>query len=113
MEDFEQLIRRALPGQKDRDQAFGALVDRFQAAIYRRAHSILKDAHLAQDATQETFVSAYENLNRLEHPRAFMRWLERLLATQCNRMRRRKSASAETLLGTVDLPVTSHCSRER
>jgi RNA polymerase sigma factor (sigma-70 family) len=54
------------------------------------AYSLLRDAHLAQDATQEAFVQAFYDLPKLREPEAFAGWLRRIVLKQCDRLTRRK-----------------------
>jgi RNA polymerase sigma factor (sigma-70 family) len=71
-----------------RQAAFGALVERYQDAAYGYAYALLGDRHLAQDATQEAWVSAYHKLGDLRVPAAFPGWLRRIVRTHCLRLRR-------------------------
>src|SRR5918997_2240361 len=74
-----------------RQEAFGALVERYQDAAYGYAYSLLGDRHLAQDAAQEAFLSAYRNLGALRVPGAFPGWLRRIVRTHCLRLRRART----------------------
>ena len=55
--------------------AFAILVRRYEPALRAVAMSVLRDAHLAQDAAQEAFVKAYEKLGSLRRAGAFGPWL--------------------------------------
>ena len=44
----------------------------------------------AEDAAQEAFVEAWKNLDRLEHPEAFVAWFRRIVSRSCTRITRRK-----------------------
>jgi len=55
--------------------AFAILVKRYEPAVRAVAMSVLRDAHLAQDAAQEAFVKAYEKLGSLRQAGAFGPWL--------------------------------------
>jgi RNA polymerase sigma-70 factor (ECF subfamily) len=55
--------------------AFAILVRRYEPAVRAVAISVLRDAHLAQDAAQEAFVKAYEKLGSLRRAGAFGPWL--------------------------------------
>ncbi|KKM77704.1 hypothetical protein LCGC14_1367320, partial [marine sediment metagenome] len=70
--------------------AYGELVRRFQDMAYGYARSLLGDAHLAEDAVQEAFLSAYRHLGDLHEPAAFPGWLRRIVWRQCDRLGRRK-----------------------
>jgi RNA polymerase sigma factor (sigma-70 family) len=99
-ETFESLVTLAqAPGASlaQRHDAFGRLVVRFQDMAYGYAYAILGDAHLAQDAAQEAFIVAYQNLNQLREPKAFPGWLRRIVFTHCNRMTRGQRAHERSL----------------
>ena len=80
-----------------RQEAFVALVERFQDAAYGYAYSLLGDPHLAQDATQEAFAAAYRQLGDLRTPAAFPLWLRRIVRTHCARLRRSRVPPAASL----------------
>jgi RNA polymerase sigma factor (sigma-70 family) len=87
------LLRRAADPQlaiAEREQAFSELVRIFQDRAYSCAYAVLGDFHLAQDAVQEAFVSAWRKLHQLRHPEAFPAWFRRLILTECHRLTRRK-----------------------
>ena len=52
-------------------RAFEELVLRYQKAVTISVYSIIKDASLAEDAIQDTFVSAWMKLNTLKEPQKF------------------------------------------
>jgi RNA polymerase sigma factor (sigma-70 family) len=100
MRDLEELVQAARCADLVREQrhsAFGQLVDRFQADIYSRAYRTLRDAQLAQDVTQETFLTAYQQLAQLREPRAFPAWLQQILRTHCNRIYRKAALPTSPL----------------
>lgn len=68
--------------------AFGELVARYQDMAFACAYSVLGDFHLAEDAAQEAFVTAWRKLGQLREPGAFAGWLRRIVLTQCGRMTR-------------------------
>ena len=78
-------------------ESFDKLVGQYYSLAYGRACVLLRDAHLAHDATQEAFTTAYQKLDQLREPRAFPAWLLRLVSTHCYRIRRRKSPVTVTL----------------
>jgi RNA polymerase sigma factor (sigma-70 family) len=108
MEPVEGLVRRAQAGDAgvvERQEAFGALVLRFQALVCGYAYALLGDAHLAEDAAQEAFLVAHRQLCQLREPAAFSGWLRRIVQTQCRRMTRhgqgRALATEEGLEGAA------------
>ena len=80
------LVERARVGD---EEAFASLAraagDRLLAIAYR----ILRDLPLAEDAVQQTLVSAWRQLPSLRDPVAFDAWLHRLLVHACYREMRR------------------------
>jgi RNA polymerase sigma factor (sigma-70 family) len=84
---LESVLQRAATGDAD---AFGLIVRRFQDMAVGYAFSILGDFQLAEDAAQEAFVQAYQDLWQLRDPRAFPAWFRRLIFKQCDRLTRKK-----------------------
>lgn len=89
---FETLVLRAQSGilpLEQRQDAFAELVTRFQNLVFRNAYDQIDDPTLIPDIVQETFLTAWSQLESLQTPRAFPSWLKRILHTQCNRIARR------------------------
>ena len=74
------LIDRAKRGDRD---AFTALVLQFGDRLYSVAYRILRDASRAEDAVQQTFLTAWRELNRLRDDDRLEAWLYRLLVNAC------------------------------
>lgn len=72
--------------RQERHEAFGLLVSRFQDMAMSVAYTILGDLVLAQDAVQEAFVAAYQNLDQLREPKAFPGWFKQIVWTQAHRL---------------------------
>ncbi|NKB69479.1 MAG: sigma-70 family RNA polymerase sigma factor [Candidatus Latescibacteria bacterium] len=66
------------------------------------AHHALEDWHLAEDAVQEAFLAAFENLHQLRDPAAFPGWFKRIVFSQCQRLQRRHYRRAEKLDAAPD-----------
>lgn len=98
MDDFIDLIQQAQGTDKtSADAAFNELVTRFQAMAYRRAYALLNDPYLAEEATQEAFITAYLRLGQLQQPQAFPAWLRRIIWTQADRLTRGQRPTFEPL----------------
>lgn len=76
----EELIQATLQGNLS---AFEALVVRYQKSLYRTTLRILKDVDEAEDATQETFVRAFKNLQNLKPGATFRPWFYRIAKNYC------------------------------
>ena len=71
----EQLVMEALDGSH---LAFGQLVKQYQYRVLRTIASIVNDEQAAQDVAQETFLSAWSNLEKLNEGHKFDRWLNQI-----------------------------------
>jgi RNA polymerase sigma factor (sigma-70 family) len=105
--DFE-LVKAVLEG---RTELYEQLVLRYEASIKAICHSVLVDSHLAADATQDTFVKAYEKLPTLRNPKVFGSWLMRIgkrraldmLSQQQKETSLKQAISQETYHGNGEL----------
>ena len=70
-----ELIRRAKAGDRP---AMTELVSAHFAQVHRLALHILRNEPDAEDATQNTFVKAFANLQRFDEQRSFKPWLLRI-----------------------------------
>jgi len=85
----ETLVRSAAAGD---DDAFRLLVESHQERIYRFCHQWLPDAEDAREATQDTFVRAYEAIGRYRQRGKFSTWLFRIALNQCRDRHRSRAA---------------------
>jgi RNA polymerase sigma-70 factor (ECF subfamily) len=95
--NLSDLVERARNEELPLDQqhaAFAELVRRFEESAARWAFELLDDPEEARDAAQDAFLTAWRKLRQVRDPAAFGAWLKRLVATQCNR-RRRKQRSVD------------------
>jgi RNA polymerase sigma-70 factor, ECF subfamily len=87
-EPDEQLVRRHLEGDP---RAFEELVVRHRTRIYNTCLRVLGDPEDAQDAAQETFLSALRTLDRFRGDAALTTWLHRIAVNACyDRLRRKR-----------------------
>jgi RNA polymerase sigma factor (sigma-70 family) len=88
-----------------RHLAFGEIVNRFYFLALKWAHAILGDVNLAQDAVQESFVSAYQNLENLREPTAFSGWLRKIVISQAYRQIRGNPIPTSPIETSPDIPA--------
>lgn len=82
-----------LQAQQGNDEAFAKLVEEHQTHVYNLCYRMLGEPEAAEDAAQETFLRAYQNLHRYDQSRSFATWLLSIGAHYCiDRLRRRKLA---------------------
>ncbi len=102
------LVRRIMGGDED---AFRALVERYQKRLYWLAYDILLDGEEARDAVQEAFIRVHAALDRYDPQRDFQNWIYRIarnLAIDSLRRRRRRA----TLVGEIEPLLTPQESQE-
>ncbi|RMD56621.1 MAG: sigma-70 family RNA polymerase sigma factor [Candidatus Thermofonsia bacterium] len=95
--DENALIQDAKQGDVN---AFNHLVITYQQLAYNVAYRIMGDPQLAEDRTQEAFISAYQNLNQFRGG-SFKSWLLRIVTNSCydelRRYKRRPQSSLEEM----------------
>lgn len=82
--------------------AFGKLVERYSRKIFRLAKNITQNDEDAEDVLQETFIKAYQHLDRFEGNSKFYTWLVRIGVNE-SLMKLRKRKSDRTV--SLDEPV--------
>jgi RNA polymerase sigma-70 factor, ECF subfamily len=90
-----ELVEAARRGDRD---AFDALVRQEVAGVYRMALAILGNNADADEATQETFVSAWRGVRSLRDPARFDAWLGRIVLNSCRMTLRRRRGVREITL---------------
>src|ERR1700761_727356 len=79
------------------NQAFGVLVRRYQRRIFRLAFHLVRTGAEAEDVTQETFVRAYQALDRFDGRSEPFTWLYRIAVNlSLNTLRSRKNTRDST-----------------
>ena len=94
VKDDVQLIHSALSGN---DEAFGALVQRYQKSVHALAWRKIGDFHYAEEITQDTFLQAYEKLSTLKNRNQFAGWLYVITNNLCTDWLRRKKPAMQPL----------------
>lgn len=87
-EELDRLLRAVAGGDQE---ALGELYRRTRGAVYGLTLSILKNAHDAQDATQDTFVAVWERAGQYRSKGSPMAWVL-TVARNLARMRLRRAA---------------------
>lgn len=95
-------IERAKQGH---DDAYEALVRRYQQLAFRTAYLITGDAAEAEDAAQTAFIKAYAALDRFRAGASFRPWLLTIVANEArNRRAVTRRRPALTLSAVADRP---------
>lgn len=99
MDDLEA-IHKCNAGDAD---AFGYLVRKYQAEAIGHAAAILGNLEDARDAVQDTFVAAYQALNRFDESRKFYPWLYTILRNRCFKMLESRQRQTISTANEVEL----------
>lgn len=78
-------------------EAFSNLVMTYQTPVYNLCSRMLGNPADAEDAAQETFWRAYQNLKRYDPQRSFITWLLSIAAHHCIDQQRKKKLPAVDL----------------
>jgi len=103
--DEPELIARSARGDLD---AFNAIVERYQRALYNLCLRMLGSPEAAEDATQDAFIAAFRAIHRFRggaetggRPAGFRAWLFRIAVNACyDELRRRRARP----LVSLDVP---------
>jgi RNA polymerase sigma-70 factor (ECF subfamily) len=90
-EGVNEELAWVLQAQQGSDEAFTNLVEAYQKHVYNLCFRMLGEPETAEDAAQETFLRAYQHINRYDRKRPFATWLLSIAAHYCiDCLRRRK-----------------------
>jgi len=104
-----QVVRAILAGDTER---YGELVTRYRDRYARYATRMLGSADAAEDAVQDAFVRAYDQLAQCRDPDNFVGWFFLILRNRCFAERRKskdvaplEAAGAVAAAERADVPV--------
>lgn len=83
MQDDTKLIKKA---QKGNHEAFISVMKKYEVRLYNLAKKYLQNEHDVADVLQETTISAFENLKKLNNPQYFYTWVCRILINNCKKI---------------------------
>ncbi len=95
--DDSDLIQQTLEGDQ---QAFAALVEKYQKQIHALAWQKIGDFHIAQEITQDAFFTAFQKLSTLTDHNRFAGWLYVIANRKCIAWHRKKSPQPQSLEAT-------------
>ena len=94
-----------ISAQTGSSEAFAELYATTYNHTYNYSMHYLRDAYLAQDAVQETYISALKNINNIKDPSLFVAWLNQICFHVCYDLSRKNhpdSISSELLELVLD-----------
>lgn len=84
-----------LLAQENDSDAFAELYALTYKHIYNYAGHYLRDEYLAQDAVQETYISALKNIKNIKDPSLFVAWINQICFHVCYDISRKNSSGGE------------------
>jgi RNA polymerase sigma-70 factor, ECF subfamily len=98
----DETIRQASAGDKN---AFGVLVRENQSLVFSLAYHFLRDAALAEEIAQDTFLKLYRDLGSIESASHLRRWLRQTTLNRCIDHSRSRAYRSETPLDGLSEPM--------
>jgi RNA polymerase sigma factor (sigma-70 family) len=89
-----EIIEKVIEGDS---AAFELLIRRYNPYLYKIGRTFGFIHEDVEDLMQETFISAYRALNKLDNRSYFKTWLTRIMLNECYRKSNRRSIQQETL----------------
>jgi RNA polymerase sigma factor (sigma-70 family) len=88
------LIQRILAGDEN---AFASLIRKYEKKVHAQALRQIGDFQIAEDIVQETFVQVYQQLETLEDPKLFPKWLYVIVNRRCIAWLRKNRLQTQSL----------------
>jgi RNA polymerase sigma-70 factor, ECF subfamily len=106
--EIDNIVVRVRAGEID---AYEAIIRAYQQEVWKVAAAMLFNAQKTEDLVQQTFINAFQHLDRYERGRDFGAWIKEIARNQarqeirrCVRADRRLEAYQHHLLRTYDEP---------
>ncbi len=81
--DYAYIAKLVMACWNDDSNAFAELYALTCNKVYNYCHHYLRDPYLAQDAVQEIYISALQNIHKLNDPTLFIAWLNQICFHIC------------------------------
>jgi RNA polymerase sigma-70 factor (ECF subfamily) len=104
------LVQRACAGDS---RAFERLYREHAGKVYGLCLRLTRDAHLAEDCTQDTFINAWKALPQFQTRSSLSTWLHRIAVNVSLGRRRKASPVMETPAEDEEDPAAASCWRRR
>jgi len=104
--DEQNCIDRVLRGEVN---AFGTLVERYQKPIFNLMYRMAGSSDKAADLTQETFIRAYQKLERFHPGKRFFPWLYSIGLNLARDSARKKKTWNPESVSTLNPELFSSC----
>jgi RNA polymerase sigma factor (sigma-70 family) len=65
------------------EEQIASLMEEYGDMVMRLAYTYVKQTQLAEDISQEVFISCYQNLHQFEHKSSYKTWIYRITVNKC------------------------------
>jgi RNA polymerase sigma factor (sigma-70 family) len=81
---FTEITNQEVPLSTDsKDELLTWLMEEYGDMVLRLAYTYVKQKQLAEDISQEVFISCYHHLNRFENRSSYKTWIYRITVNKC------------------------------
>ncbi|MEF3354907.1 RNA polymerase sigma factor [Paenibacillus sp. GYB006] len=91
---LDHMIQRIQQGETE---PYRVIVEKYQRQIYVYCYYLLKQTEMTQDAVQDIFIKAYENIASYTRPGSFSAWLYKIAYNHCMNLNKKKFRDVELL----------------
>jgi RNA polymerase sigma factor (sigma-70 family) len=99
------VVKEILNGDKEK---YALLIKKYNQRLYRIAKSILWNEEESEDAMQEAYVKAYQQLKKFQQRSSFGTWLTRILINECLMKKRQQKRHKEISDETAAVKISSN-----
>ncbi len=93
--DEKELIKRIIKGEKE---YFREIINKYKNVVYNHSRNFLRNAQEAEDATQEIFISIFNNLKKFRGDSKLSTWIYRITVNTCkNKLKQIKKIKANII----------------
>ena len=91
---LEHMIQRIQQGETE---LYRVIVEKYQKQIYVYCYYLLKQTEMTQDAVQDIFIKAYENMEKYTKTVSFSAWLYKIAYNHCINLNKKRFRDVELL----------------
>lgn len=100
-EEDLNLVQKVLSGNI---KSFEDIVNKYEIVVLRFVYSIIRDKQLAEDITQEVFISVYNKLYTFDSNYKFSNWILRIAKNRCiDYVRKQKKVSEASIDEVINI----------
>ena len=100
---MEHNVERLVVRSRDGDAgAFDVLVQLFQRRVFYTILKVVRDTHVADDLTQEVFITVYHKLEAIKDSTSFVSWVHRIAMNKAIDFKRRSKREQERVFLVED-----------